>query len=150
MDTTGRDPLRGKFTRFLQETIKNFKTDYFRKIDHRPVSLDALWQSRTDHFSEKTAAQGFDFQWDALAEAYQSLPRTYQEVLFLLLVREFSPREVADLLHCPVEQVYVRKSRAVKLLRKRLGGVENFVKCWKRPCGEIRLPWSRFSSCTSR
>ena len=36
-----------------------------------------------------------------------------------MLVREFSPREVADLLHCPVEQVYVRKSRAVKLLRKR-------------------------------
>ncbi len=124
MDTTGRDPLRGKFTRFLQETIKNFKTDYFRKIDHRPVSLDTLWQSRTDHFSEKPAAQGFDFQWDALAEAYQSLPRTYQEVLFLLMVREFSPREVADLLHCPVEQVYVRKSRAVKLLRKRLGGAK--------------------------
>lgn len=124
MDTTGRDPLRGRFTRFLQETIKNFKTDYFRKIDHRPVSLDALWQSRTDYISEKTAAQGFDFQWDALAEAYQSLPRTYQEVLFLLMVREFSPREVADLLHYPVEQVYVRKSRAVKLLRKRLGGAK--------------------------
>ena len=67
MDTTGRDPLRGKFTRFLQETIKNFKTDYFRKIEHRPVSPEALWQSRTDYFSEKTAAQGFDFQWDALA-----------------------------------------------------------------------------------
>ena len=124
MDTTGRDPLRGKFTRFLQETIKNFKTDYFRKIEHRPVSPEALWQSRTDHFSEKPAAQGFDFQWDALAEAYQSLPRTYQEVLFLLMVREFSPREVADLLHGPVEQVYVRKSRAVKLLRKRLGGAK--------------------------
>ena len=124
MDTTGRDPLRGKFTRFLQETIKNFKTDYFRKIEHRPVSPEALWQSRTDHFSEKPAAQGFDFQWDALAEAYQSLPRTYQEVLFLLMVREFSPREVADLLHCPVEQVYVRESRAVKLLRKRLGGAK--------------------------
>lgn len=118
MDTTGRDPLRGKFTRFLQETIKNFKTDYFREFEHRPVSLEALWQSRTDHFSEKPAAQGFE------AEAYQSLPRTYQEVLFLLLVREFSPREVADLLHCPVEQVYVRKSRAVKLLRKRLGGAK--------------------------
>ena len=124
MYTTGRDPLRGRFTRFLQETIKNFKTDYFREFEHRPVSLEALWQSRTDHFSEKTAAQGFDFQWDALAEAYQSLPRTYQEVLFLLMVREFSPREVADLLHCPVEQVYVRKSRAVKLLRKRLGGAK--------------------------
>ena len=124
MDTTGRDPLRGKFTRFLQGTIKNFKTDYFRKIDHRPVSPEALWQSRTDYISEKTAAQGFDFQWDALAEAYQSLPRTYQEVLFLLMVREFSPREVADLLHCPVEQVDVRKARAVKLLRKRLGGAK--------------------------
>lgn len=63
MDTTGRDPLRGRFTRFLQETIKNFKTDYFREFEHRPVSPEALWQSRTDHFSEKPAAQGFDFQW---------------------------------------------------------------------------------------
>ena len=102
MDNTGRDPLRGRFTRFLQETIKNFKTDYFREFEHRPVSLEALWPSRPDYISEKPAAQGFDFQCDALAEAYQSLPRTYQEVLFVLMGREFAPREVADLLHCPV------------------------------------------------
>ena len=72
--------------------------------------------------SERPSAQGFDFQWEALGDAYRSLPRSYQEVLFLLLVKELTPQEAAIQLHCPVEQVYVRKSRAIKLLRKKLGG----------------------------
>ena len=122
MEHPGRDPLRGKFTRFLQESIKHFKIDYFRKSEHRPISLEALWQVQADHHRESTTAQGFDFQWEALGEAYRSLPRSYQEVLFLLLAKELTPQEAANQLHCPAEQVYVRKSRAIKLLRKKLGG----------------------------
>lgn len=123
MEHPGRDPLRGKFTRFLQESIKHFKIDYFRKSERRPVSLEALWQVQADHQRERPCAQGFDFQWEALGEAYRSLPRSYQEVLFLLLVKELTPQEAASQLRCPVEQVYVRKSRAIKLLRKKLGGI---------------------------
>ena len=122
MEHPGRDPLRGKFTRFLQESIKHCKIDYLRKSERRPVPLDLLWQFQADHHRESTTAQGFDFQWEALGEAYRSLPRSYQEVLFLLLVKELTPQEAAIQLHCPVEQVYVRKSRAIKLLRKKLGG----------------------------
>lgn len=81
MEHPGRDPLRGKFTRFLQESIKHFKIDYFRKSEHRPISLEALWQVQADHHRESTTAQGFDFQWEALGEAYRSLPRSYQKVL---------------------------------------------------------------------
>ena len=120
MEKTGRDPLRGMFTRFLQSTIKNVQADYFRKNRKCPVSLELIWMSS----SQKESLISFHFHWDDLAEAYQSLPRTYQEVLFLLLVREFSPKEAAERLHCPVEQIYVRKSRAIKLLRKRLGGTK--------------------------
>lgn len=122
MEHPGRDPLRGKFTRFLQESIKRFKIDYFRKSEHRPVSLEALWQIQADRHRERPTAQGFDFQWEALGEAYRSLSRSYQEVLFLLLAKELTPQEAANQLHCPAEQVYVRKSRAIKLLRKKLGG----------------------------
>lgn len=122
MEHPGRDPLRGKFTRFLQESIKHCKIDYLRKSERRPVPLDLLWQFQADHHRESTTAQGFDFQWEALGEAYRSLPRSYQEVLFLLLVQELTPQEAASQLRCPVEQVYVRKSRAIKLLRKKLGG----------------------------
>lgn len=122
MEHPGRDPLRGKFTRFLQESIKHCKIDYLRKSERRPVPLDLLWQFQADHHRESTTAQGFDFQWEALGEAYRSLPRSYQEVLFLLLVKELTPQEAASQLRCPVEQVYVRKSRAIKLLRKKLGG----------------------------
>ena len=124
MEHPGRDPLRGKFTRFLQESIKRFKIDYFRKSEHRPVSLEALWQIQADRHRGSTSAQGFYFQWEALDEAYRSLPRSYQEVLFLLLVKELTPQEAAIQLRCPVEQVYVRKSRAIKLLRKKLGGTK--------------------------
>ena len=122
MEHPGRDPLRGKFTRFLQESIKHCKIDYLRKSERRPVPLDLLWQFQADHHRESTTAQGFNFQWEALGEAYRSLPRSYQNVLFLLLVKELTPQEAANQLHCPVEQVYVRKSRAIKLLRKKLGG----------------------------
>ena len=122
MEHPGRDPLRGKFTRFLQESIKRFRIDYFRKSEHRPVSLEALWQFQANPHRESTTAQGFDFQWEALGDAYRSLPRSYQEVLFLLLVKELTPQEAASQLRCPVEQVYVRKSRAIKLLWKKLGG----------------------------
>ena len=122
MEHPGRDPLRGKFTRFLQESIKHCKIDYLRKSERRPVPLDLLWQFQADHHRERPSAQGFDFQWEALGDAYRSLPRSYQEVLFLLLVKELTPQEAANQLHCPVEQVYVWKSRAVKLLRKKLGG----------------------------
>ena len=122
MEHPERDPLRGKFTRFLQESIKHFKIDYFRKSERRPVPLDLPMQIQADHHRESSSTQGFDFQWEALGEAYRSLPRSYQKVLFLLLVKELTPQEAANQLHCPVEQVYVRKSRAIKLLRKKLGG----------------------------
>ena len=122
MEHPGRDPLRGKFTRFLQESIKHCKINYLRKSERRQVSLEALLQVQANHHRESTSAQGFDFQWEALGDAYRSLPRSYQEVLFLLLVKELTPQEAAIQLHCPVEQVYVRKSRAIKLLRKKLGG----------------------------
>ena len=79
-------------------------------------------QIQADRHRGSTSAQGFDFQWEALGEAYRSLPRSYQEVLFLLLVKELTPQEAAIQLRCPVEQVYVRKSRAIKLLWKKLGG----------------------------
>lgn len=123
MEHPGKDPLRGKFTRFLQESIKHCKIDYLRKSERRPVSLEALWQVQADHHRESSSTLGFDFQWEALGEAYRSLPRSYQEVLFLLLVKELTPQEAASQLRCPVEQVYVRKSRAIKLLRKKLGGI---------------------------
>ena len=122
MEHPGRDPLRGKFTRFLQESIKHCKIDYLRKSERRQVSLEALLQVQANHHRESTSAQDFNFHWEALGDAYRSLPRSYQEVPFLLLVKELTPQEAANQLHCPVEQVYVRKSRAIKLLRKKIGG----------------------------
>lgn len=118
MQNTENDPLRGKFTRFLQTVIKHVKADYLWKNRKRPVFPGQLWTAP----SQEDTRQSFHFHWDALAEAYQSLPRTYQEVLLLLLVKELTPQEVAECLHCTVQQVYVRKSRAVKQLREKLGG----------------------------
>lgn len=88
MEHPGRDPLRGKFTRFLQESIKHCKIDYLRKSERRQVSLEALLQVQANHHRESTSAQDFNFHWEALGDAYRSLPRSYQEVPFLLLVKE--------------------------------------------------------------
>lgn len=119
MNNTGKDPLRGKFTRFLQATIKHVVADYLRKKEKQPVYLD-LFSSFS--FQDEYHGRSFNFHWDALAEAYQSLPRAYQEVLFLLLVKEMTPQETAEHLHCPVQQIYCRKSRALRRLRNLLGG----------------------------
>lgn len=119
MQYSEHDPLRGKFTRYLQSTIKNVVADYLRKNEKWAIPLEV---SRIAPSREEGSRRSFNFQWEALAEAYQSLPRTYQEVLFLLLVKELTPKEAAKCLHCTVQQVYCRKSRAIKRLRNLLGG----------------------------
>ena len=119
MQNTGKDPLRGKFTRFLQSTIKNVVTDYLRHNQNRAVPLELFKEAPS---REEISRRSFNFQWDALAQAYHSLPRSYQEVLFLLLVQELTPQEAAECLHCTVQQIYSRRSRAIKRLRKLLGG----------------------------
>lgn len=122
MSNTGNDPLRGKFTRFLMYTVDNTVSNYLRKNRVREYPVGILKSQRVDFSSERSHLRGFDFNWDELAQAYCNLPRSYQEVLFLLLVEELTPQEAAKSLHCTVKQIYVRKSRAIKNLRDQLGG----------------------------
>lgn len=121
MSKTGNDPLRGKFTRFLMYTVDNTVSNYLRKNRVREYPVGILKSQRVDFSSEGSHLRGFDFNWDELAQAYRNLPRSYQEVLFLLLVEELTPQEAAERLHCTVQQIYVRKSRAIKNLRDQLG-----------------------------
>ena len=121
MSKTGNDPLRGKFTRFLMYTVDNTVSNYLRKNRVREYPVGILKSQRVDFSSEGSHLRGFDFNWDELAQAYRNLPRSYQEVLFLLLVEKLTPQEAAERLHCTVHQVYVRKSRAIKNLRDQLG-----------------------------
>ena len=122
MSNTGNDPLRGKFRRFLMYTVDNTVSNYLRKNRVREYPVGILKSQRVDFSSEGSRLRGFDFNWDELAQAYCNLPRSYQEVLFLLLVEELTPQEAAKSLHCTVQQIYVRKSRAIKNLRDQLGG----------------------------
>lgn len=122
MSNTGNDPLRGKFTRFLMYTVDNTVSNYLRKNRVREYPVGILKSQRVDFSSEGSRLRGFDFNWDELAQAYCNLPRSYQKVLFLLLVEELTPQEAAKSLHCTVHQIYVRKSRAIKNLRDQLGG----------------------------
>lgn len=121
MSKTGNDPLRGKFTRFLMYTVDNTVSNYLRKNRVREYPVGILKSQRVDFSSEGSHLRGFDFNWDELAQAYRNLPRSYQEVLFLLLVEELTPQEAAERLHCTVQQIYVRKSRDIKNLRDQLG-----------------------------
>lgn len=85
MSNTGNDPLRGKFTRFLMYTVDNTVSNYLRKNRVREYPVGILKSQRVDFSSEGSHLRGFDFNWDELAQAYCNLPRSYQEVLFLLL-----------------------------------------------------------------
>ena len=61
MEHPGKDPLRGKFTRFLQESIKHCKIDYLRKSEHRPISLEALCRSKRITIGKAPLPRGLIF-----------------------------------------------------------------------------------------
>lgn len=62
---------------------------------------------------EKTA-------WNFVKTAIQNLPYIYRECLYLSLIDEYTPEEIADLLEIKKQSVYKRLKRGKKMLQDRL------------------------------
>lgn len=119
-----RDELRGRFTRFMEVTVRNARIDYLRKLKRQvpTVPLDGIPESQFGYADSLPSDVGFDFDDERLSQAFVELSSVRQRILTLLFVHEIKPSEIAWLLDCPVEYVYKQRSLAIKRLRRKLGG----------------------------
>lgn len=117
------DIYRAKVIRYLAIAAKHGYLNYLRKL--RSSSRTIYLESMPENFQRTGWEEDPLTQvvWrDELVEAYAKLPESYREVLVLLVVYGLSPQETASRLGCTVEQVYQRKSRALRRLREMIGG----------------------------
>ena len=120
-----RDELRGRFTRFLEVTMKHVRKNYLRKLSREPKTLPLEILPEVEipliagprYYEEHDE---FAFEENRLAEAFGHLPVARQKVLVFLFVEELPPEEVAKLMGCTVQHIYNQRSLAVKKLRQLL------------------------------
>ena len=119
-----RDELRGRFTRFLEVTMKHVRQNYLRKLSREPktISLDIVSEIEIPLIAGPTPYEEheFTFEESRLAEAFRQLPMARQKVLIYLFVEDMYPEEIAELMGCTVQHIYNQRSLAVKKLRKLL------------------------------
>ena len=119
------DPLRVRFTRFLEVMLKRARLNYLSKKRRYPETVSIDFISETDFAMEIipeafNVRSKFSFEEERLAEAFYRLPLMRQKVLTLLFVEELTPEEVAHRLNCSVGHVYNQRSLALKKLRQLL------------------------------
>ena len=119
-----RDELRGRFTRFMEVTVRNARIDYLRKLSRQvpTVPLDDVPEEQLGVSDSVLRNVGFEFDDERLYRAFSELNSVRQRILTLLFVHEMKPLEIAWLLDCPVEYVYKQRSLAIKRLRRMLEG----------------------------
>ena len=84
-----------------------------------------IYQASTYHHEGGTAGE-YDYarsgnpSREQVEEAIDDLPIEYKMVVVLSMVEDFSYKEIADILNCPIGTVMSRLHRGRKLLQKRL------------------------------
>lgn len=124
---TEHDPLRGRFTSWLNTTLIHARSRFLKSQKHgqdfvylEEIPAESIEDPR-DYFSDiERSSDGFDFEEERLSRAFYELPLMRREVLRLLFVEELSPEEISEKLHCSLNYVYLQKSRALKKLREAL------------------------------
>lgn len=119
-----KDELRGRFTRFMEVTVRNARIDYLRKLKRQvpTVPLDSIPESQLGYADFLPSDVGSDFDDERLSRAFVELSSVRQRILTLLFIHELKPSEIARSLNRPVEYVYKQRSLAIKRLRQMLGG----------------------------
>lgn len=100
-------------------TLRNLIIDHFRK--HKSGSLDGLLEAGFDPAGEQ-GMEHVEHEEDrvVLRKAIATLPAAIREVMILRYVEEYSPKEIAELLHISPSLVSVRLFRGSALLKKSL------------------------------
>lgn len=119
------DELRARFTVFIKQLIIHAKISYLRQLKKASIDIsfeemeNILVQDFDDQYKEFTKERmSFDFEEDTLAKAFASLPLMKKRILKLTFLYDYSPTEIAQILHCPKKYVYDQKYLAMKKIEK--------------------------------
>ncbi|MEX2052071.1 MAG: RNA polymerase sigma factor [Candidatus Paceibacterota bacterium] len=115
---------------FLFAVLRNRIIDWYRK--KKSVSLDAMMHRREDekNFEPEDPKASKDIIWSAevteIIEAINFLPDPYREPVYLRLIEDLSPPEIARMLESNANTISIRITRGIKKLQKYLN-IEDLV-----------------------
>ena len=118
----GKDELRARFTKWMEVTLYRARKRYIRKREAElsTVALDDAQADMLRASQDDSCDDQFEFQQEALADAFRRLSPKKQRILTLLFSEELKPSEVARYLNCSPQQIYDQRYQALKALRKYL------------------------------
>lgn len=105
-----------KLRPFVYQVAKNIIADTFRKKSE--ISLDELRESGFDAFVETKNYQEIAIDAGRAAKSIFRLEKKYREVLVLRYIKEFSVKEIMNLIGESRSNVSVRIHRGLKKLKK--------------------------------
>jgi RNA polymerase sigma-70 factor (ECF subfamily) len=117
-----------RFTTWLYKIAANSSIDYIRKRRIQTYSLDQPMDTGDGQVSVEVPDMSYHPERDlsakrqhiSIAEAIESLPEKYREVIIKRHQEDKSYEEIANLLHVPVGTVKARIFRAREFLKKKL------------------------------
>ena len=117
-----------RFTTWLYKIAANSSIDFIRKRKLQTYSLDRPLDTRDGQVNIEVADMSYHPERDlsakrqkiSIAEAIESLPSKYREVIIKRHQEDKSYEEIASLLRVPVGTVKARIFRARELLKKKL------------------------------
>ena len=123
------DDLRNRFTAWMQVVVKRAKIDYIRRLKAHPREVSIEDENvRNKLFYKPMESMRVDntFSFDnrRLEAVYKKLSPQKRRILELLYVHNYTPEEVAGILHCCIRNVYNQRSLILKELRKKMNGEE--------------------------
>lgn len=114
---------------WLYRILKNTFINHYRKAHRRPNEVD--FDAIEEIHERELEPQGMKIPdpeetllnsvlRDDVRQAFLSLPKGYREALALSLIGDFSYKEIAEMLGCPIGTIMSRIHRARKLMQKQL------------------------------
>lgn len=104
---------------FLYQVARNLITDYYRKKDKEPLSLEEITDrtisDKEESQVEKTAK---NIEFEAVKKALSYLSDDYQEIIIWRYLDELEIREIAEIMRKPEGTVRTLLSRALGRLKE--------------------------------
>ena len=116
--------LQARFTSWIRIVIQRARLDYLkyqkRHVRDIPVGLIDSNVIGNIGLQENSSAKDFLFQNRSLEDAFYKLPFLQQRVLYMRIVRGFSPAEIANLMGCDSAKISRQYYKALSALRHQL------------------------------
>ena len=132
MKNIGHYQGRSNLRTWIMSIARNTTIDSFRKKKFQRL-LPMKWGKEQTFVAESPEhSVGNKAEWQILQEALTTLKDDYRQVIILRALKEFSPKEVSEILGWSESKVRVTYHRAIQQLRKKVGKDEEGVLTYER------------------